>query len=79
MIPVRLTLLLIFFVVLMLLVLGNPVPVRLNFLFYTAHLELYKIIIGSMLLGILGTLIYTGHARHFQRSRDRDPSNQRRG
>ncbi|MCR9144334.1 MAG: hypothetical protein NXI24_18955 [bacterium] len=71
MIPIRLTLLLIFFIILMLLVLGNPVSVQLNFLFYTERFELYKIIIGSMLLGVLGTLIYTSQVRNLRRSRDR--------
>jgi uncharacterized integral membrane protein len=59
------------FIVLMLLVLGNPVRVPLNFLFYTEELELYKIIIGSMLLGIVSALIYTGHVRSFRRFRER--------
>lgn len=71
MIPIRLTLLLIFFIALMLLVLGNPVPVQLNFLFYSERFELYKVIIGSMLLGVLGTLIYTSQVRNLRRNRDR--------
>jgi uncharacterized integral membrane protein len=71
-IPIRLTLLLIFFIILMLLVLGNPVPVQLNFLFYSERFELYKIIIGSMLLGVLGTLIYTSQVRNLRRHRDRN-------
>lgn len=71
MIPVRLTLLLLLFIVLMLLVLGNPAPVQVNFIFYSERFELYKVIIASMVLGILGTLIYTGHARSFLRFRER--------
>jgi uncharacterized integral membrane protein len=59
------------FIVLMLLVLGNPVRVPLNFLFYTGEFELYKIIVGSMLLGILAALIYTGHVRSLRRFRER--------
>ena len=67
MIPIRLTILLIFFLILLLLVVGNPDPVRVNFLFYSDRVELYKIIIGSAALGALAAIIYYGHVKSLRR------------
>ena len=54
---------------LVLLALGNPEPVTLRFLFWHSSLELYKIIIGSVFLGVLFAVIYTGHLRYIRRIR----------
>ena len=67
MIPVRLTLLLIGAILLVLLVLGNPQPVVLSFLFWRGSFALYEVILGGTLLGILFTIIYTGHVRYILR------------
>ena len=69
MIPVRLTLLLLGTLILFLLVLGNPLSVRLNLLFWSGTYELYKIIVGSVFFGVILTLIYIGHVKYLRRIR----------
>ncbi len=71
MIPVRLTLLLICVLALLLLIVGNPDPAPVNFLFWTGEFEQYKIIIGSAAFGALFTLLYTSQARYLKRIRSR--------
>lgn len=73
MIPVRLTLLLIGAVIMALLVLGNPQPVEVSFLFWSESWELYKIILTSIFGGIILCLIYMGHVKYLRRIRFRDP------
>ncbi|MCB1175755.1 MAG: LapA family protein [Leptospiraceae bacterium] len=74
--PVRLSLLLLGAVILSLLSIGNPQIVTIQFLFWRQSFALYKIILGSVFLGVLFTVIYSGHVRYIRRIRqdryDRD-------
>lgn len=69
MIPVRLTLLLIGFVALLVIILGNPEAVPVHFIFWSGAFELYKIIIGSMAFGVIVTVLYMGHVKYLRRVR----------
>lgn len=69
MIPVRLSLLLAGAIILVLLAIGNPDPVTIQFLFWRETFALYKIILGSVFLGILFSLIYMGHVKYIRRLR----------
>lgn len=71
MIPVRLTLLLLSVVTLLLIILGNPEPVAVHFLFWTETFELYKVIIASAAFGVAVALLYTSQARNLRRLRSR--------
>lgn len=55
--------------VLLLLVLANPIRVPVSFLFWTQELELYKVVIGSAVFGIVAAVVYLGHVKHLRRSR----------
>jgi len=55
--------------VLLLLVLGNPIRVPVSFLFWTSQMELYKIVIGAALFGIIAAVVYMGHVKHLRRTR----------
>ncbi|MCB1309741.1 MAG: LapA family protein [Leptospiraceae bacterium] len=70
MIPIRLTLLLIGAFCLVLLIIGNPQPVTLQFLFWNQSVELYKVIVVAFLLGVVLTIIYTGQWRQLIRMKD---------
>ena len=69
MVPVRLSLLLIGAAILVLLAVGNPEPVTIQFLFWRKTMALYKIILGSVFLGVLFALIYIGHLKYIRRLR----------
>ncbi|MCB1169970.1 MAG: LapA family protein [Leptospiraceae bacterium] len=69
--PVRFTLLLFAFLVLFLLVLGNPGAVTLKFLFWTAQLRVYEVIIGSVVFGIVFSYLYLGHWKYLRKVRTR--------
>ncbi len=53
----------------LLLVFGNPEPVRVNLLFWSGRFALYKVIISSMALGVLIAVIYIGHVKYLRRIR----------
>ena len=69
--PVRFILILAAFLVLFLLILGNPAPVTLQFLFWRAQLRLYEVIIGAVVFGIIFTYIYLGHWKYLRKVRDK--------
>ncbi|MBU45765.1 MAG: hypothetical protein CMN76_21335 [Spirochaetaceae bacterium] len=69
--PVRFTLILAAFLVLFLLILGNPNAVTLQFLFWKAQLRLYEVIIGAVVFGIIFTYIYLGHWKYLRKVRDK--------
>ncbi|MEQ8349869.1 MAG: LapA family protein [Leptospiraceae bacterium] len=69
--PVRFTLILAAFLVLFLIVLGNPAPVTLQLLFWRAQLRLYEVIIGAVVFGIIFTYIYLGHWKYLRKVRDK--------
>ena len=71
--PIRLTLLLIAFVLLMLLLTGNPQVVSVQFLFWRQEVELYKIIIGAVASGALCAWFYSSHLHSLQRFRKAPP------
>jgi len=55
----------------MLLVLGNPEPVAVSFLFWSGEFELYKIIIASFAFGAIFAVIYTSQVRYLKKVRSR--------
>jgi uncharacterized integral membrane protein len=69
--PVRFTLILGAFLILFLLVLGNPVPVTMQFLFWRIQLRLYEVMLGGVVFGIVFTYIYLGHWKYLRKMRDR--------
>ena len=70
MVPVRLSLLLIGCILVLLLSFANPEPVQLNLLFWSGRFELYKVLIGSLVLGALMAWIFAGHVRYIRRLRE---------
>ena len=70
MVPVRLSLLLIGSILVLLLSFANPEPVQLHLLFWSGRFELYKVLIGSLILGALLAWIFTGHVRYVRRLRE---------
>lgn len=71
MLPLRLTFLLIGAVILALISFGNPEPVPVRLLFWTAEIELYKVILVSVVFGIIMAILYIGHIRYIRRGLDR--------
>lgn len=63
------SLLLIGVVLILLLSYANPEQVTLNLLFWSARFELYKILIGALVLGAALAWIFTGHVRYVRRLR----------
>ena len=51
-----------------LMVVGNPDPVPVQFIFWNEEVALYKIILGCMAFGALMAVLYIGHVRHVRRS-----------
>lgn len=68
MLPLRLTLMLIGVLFLALMVVGNPDPVALQFIFWSEEVALYKIILGSTAFGAVMAVLYIGHVRHVRRN-----------
>ena len=67
--PVRFTLILTAFLVLFLIVLGNPAAVTLQFLFWRVQMRLYEVILASVVLAIVFTYIYLGHWKYLRKVR----------
>ncbi len=51
-----------------LMVVGNPDPVSVQFIFWNEEVALYKIILGCMAFGALMAVLYIGHVRHVRRN-----------
>ncbi|MBE7438400.1 MAG: DUF1049 domain-containing protein [Spirochaetales bacterium] len=69
--PVRISLFLFGIIVLLLLVLGNPERVVIQFLFWRTSYELYQVIIGSAALGAVLALLFHSHFNYLKRLRKR--------
>lgn len=67
--PLRLILLLLITLLLTLLVIGNSQLVTLHFLFWEKNVELYKIIIVMLTIGIFCFWLWRGYLRSIKSSR----------
>lgn len=53
-----------------LMVVGNPDPVPIQFIFWSEEVALYKVILGCAAFGALMAVLYIGRVRHLRRHLD---------